>query len=63
MSPVEAPVEFKLRKILSDRPECEPTFPDHLESVRRRCHVGRHSSAKGAESQADIDDGGYYLKE
>jgi hypothetical protein len=49
MRPVEAPVEFKLRKILSDRPECEPTFPDHLESVRGRRHVGRHNSAKGAE--------------
>jgi hypothetical protein len=58
MGPVEAAVEFKLRKILLDRPECEPTFPDHLESVRRRSHVGRHGSAKELRAQADEEDGG-----
>jgi hypothetical protein len=50
MGLVEAAVEFKLRKILLDGPECESTFPDHLESVRSRSHVGRHGSAKGAEN-------------
>jgi hypothetical protein len=61
MGPLEAAVGFKLRKIRLDRPECELTFPDHLESVRRRNHVGRHGSAKELRVQADIEDGGHYL--
>jgi hypothetical protein len=53
--PVEAQVEFNLKDLALDGPECEPTFPDHLESVCRWSHVGRHGSAAELRDQADME--------
>jgi hypothetical protein len=53
--PVEPALEFKLRDLVLNRPECEPTFPDHLEGVRGWGHVGKHGSATELREQLDIE--------